>query len=125
MRLSQGKERGFTLVEVLVAFAILALTLVAAYGVFSDAARATANGEAHGTALALAQAKLAEIDAHPLDRSVTGSGEFDGRFAWRVEVHDLPGHGEADGDRPVTVKVVVEWDTGRALSLETIRLRRQ
>lgn len=127
MPVNRGNMRGFTLVEVLVAFAILAFTLAAAYGVFSDSARAVATGEDHGVALALAQSKLAESDALPADERRDGSGEFDDRFLWRIETEDLPDSAPAGTAalKPVLVRVTVEWDSGRSIALETIRLERE
>ena len=75
MTRKKGRDRGFTLIEVLVAFAILAFTLAAAYGVFADASRAVASGERYGVALALAESRLAEVDAAPADEVWAGAGE--------------------------------------------------
>lgn len=118
------RARGFTLVEVLVAFAILAFTLTAAYGVFSDAARAVAKGERYGVALALAESRLAAVDTLPVGDSWDGAGLFDETYRWEVETRPLPAE-LADTVRlePVAVTVTVRWDSGGPVTLETIRLR--
>lgn len=119
-----SRNRGFTLIEVLVAFAILAFTLAAAYGVFSDASRAVASGERYGEALALAEARIAEIDVAGPDEAWDGEGVFDGLYHWRVESRVLGA--EVAGNvrlEPVAITVTVNWDSGGPVTLETIRLR--
>ena len=61
----RGPDRGFTLIEILVAFTILALFLGAAFEVFSSAVRAAQVGDEYARALVLARSKLDEF-------SVTG-----------------------------------------------------
>jgi general secretion pathway protein I len=126
MTVRQGRDKGFTLIEVLVAFAILAFTLAAAYGVFADASRAVASGERYGVALALAESRLAEIDAAPADETWEGAGEFNGTHRWRVETRALPDSPAGrDQFEPVVVTVTVTWETGGPVALETIRLRQR
>ncbi|MDH3230462.1 MAG: prepilin-type N-terminal cleavage/methylation domain-containing protein [Alphaproteobacteria bacterium] len=126
MTVRPNRDAGFTLIEVLVAFAILAFTLAAAYGVFSDAARAVASGERYGVALALAESRLAAVDAAPAGEAWDDAGEFDGTYRWRVETRVLP-----DGPpvtvriEPVVVTVTVTWESGGPVALETVRLRRR
>jgi len=123
----RGRDRGFTLIEVLVAFAILAFTLAAAYGVFSDSVRAVASGERHGVALALAESRLAEIDAMPLDEAWDNEGDFNDIYRWSVETRSLPGTmREANaGFEPVLVSVTVTWEHGGRVALDTVRLKRR
>lgn len=119
-----ARDRGFTLVEVLVAFAILAFSLAAAYGVFSDASRSVAAGERYGLALALAEHRLAVVDAAPLDETWDGAGIYENIYRWEVETRAQP-DSVADSVRlvPVVVSVTVSWDGGGPVTLETIRLR--
>ncbi len=127
MTVSSGNRRGFTLVEVLVAFAILAMALTAAYGVFSDASRAVSSGERYAVALALAEARLAEIDAMPADGGWDGEGDFAEAYRWRIESRVLTdpaiAAAQEGGMATVLVTVTVTWETGGTVTLETIRLR--
>ena len=120
----RARDRGFTLLEVLVAFAILAFTLAAAYGVFSDASRSVASGERYGVALALAESRLAEVDAAAAAETWDGEGEFEDTYRWRVETRAMPdGAAENVPVEPVIVTVTVSWASGGPVTLETIRLR--
>ncbi len=126
MTARRGRDRGFTLIEVVVAFAILAFTLAAAYGVFADASRAVASGERYGVALALAESRLAEVDAAAAGDIWDGKGEFGESYFWRVETRALD-NGPPDNVRvePVVVSVTVNWEAGGPVVLETIRLRQR
>jgi prepilin-type N-terminal cleavage/methylation domain-containing protein len=75
MRTSSG-DRGFTLVELLVATVVLAIGLAAVAAAFSAATRAQGAALRTTTAARLAEAKLAEIQA-----TGTTSGGGEGTFA--------------------------------------------
>ena len=77
---------GFTLLEVIIAFAILALSWSVIAGVFSDGLRATERYETERTALQLAQSTLNGLETQmPLRVSET-QGRFDNGFRWHVVV---------------------------------------
>lgn len=54
-------EGGLTLVEVLIAFVILATTFLTVMGIFAQSARRNVDAGKHQAALALAQSKLEEL----------------------------------------------------------------
>ena len=89
---SRAGERGFTLVEVLVATVVVAIGLLAALTAFSMANRVVATSS-HDTVISfLAQQKLAEIQLlgpQELPTSAT-AGDFGPEFPqylWRLTVH--------------------------------------
>jgi general secretion pathway protein I len=87
LRGRNGRERGFSLLEVLVAFVILALVATALFRLFSGALGNMGAAADYSRAALVAESVLAETAAaQPLhEGSVTGSTEG-GRFAWTAKV---------------------------------------
>jgi general secretion pathway protein I len=84
---------GFTLLEVMVAVAILAMALVAALGSQSQGISLANEAKFTTTAAFLAQAKMAEIEAIAPDELASDSGDFGEDFPgynWKTEVADSP-----------------------------------
>ena len=81
MRIGRVSSKGFTLIEVLVAFLILAFSLGALMTLFSGSLRSVRLGEDYAHATALGQAQLALVDAHGLD----GIGVETGEIRWQRE----------------------------------------
>jgi general secretion pathway protein I len=78
-------ERGFTLVEALVAFAILALMLVALYGAIGTSLNGLARSARYEEAVLIAEGRLAELTAlRRLPPSLEGAVEGSGH-RWRIE----------------------------------------
>ena len=119
---------GFSLLEVLVAFTILAMLLGALFQVFSGGLRAASAGDSHTRATVIAQSRLAALGVgEPLQEGVT-SGTVEGGFHWRVIAHpyvddELPVG--AGIPRPFTVEIEVYWEEGgrsRSVSLTSVVL---
>ena len=134
----RGRQRGFTLLEVLVAFTILALIFGALFEVFAGGLTAARQGESYTRAILLAQSKLAEVTASDEFAIGEQSGFFDvnarlqdgPRFLWRVElVHyegDELGPTRRAPVQPYKLSVTVTWDdVGREqrVSLESMVLK--
>lgn len=120
---NRGNRRGFTLVEILVAFAILALTLAAVMQALSGGLRILSTSDAHSIALRIAETRLAEAGrSMPLESSVE-TGE-DGRYRWRLEITPYDGKAGPGSAIPsaYTVRVSVSWGGGRNLTLSTVKL---
>ncbi|HET6518572.1 MAG TPA: prepilin-type N-terminal cleavage/methylation domain-containing protein [Geminicoccaceae bacterium] len=118
---------GFTLIEVLIAFVILALALGALLPGFSTGLRGLDTADDYATAALLAESRLAAVGREePLEEGTT-AGEFDDRFRWRLDVTALPG-ADPDGVLPVLpygVVLTVSWDARddeRSVVIETLRL---
>jgi prepilin-type N-terminal cleavage/methylation domain-containing protein len=117
---------GFTLVESLVALVIAAAITIGAMEAVGAGLRAQGAGNAHLTAVSLAETKLAELTALPAD-SLSGErtvreGVFPPPFAaytWRGIIAGEPGSPALRG-----VGVVVSWPGGE-FSLETVVYRRR
>ena len=121
-------QRGFTLLEVLVAFSIAAMMLVALLQAFTDGLDSVARSESQGTALILAESTLdAAGGAEPL-RDGANREWIDGRFrigtAIRLHRDGLAADTAALPRVPYDVAVSVRWREGgreRSLSLTSIR----
>ncbi|MEW6691611.1 MAG: prepilin-type N-terminal cleavage/methylation domain-containing protein [Pseudomonadota bacterium] len=115
-----GLARGFSLLEVVVAFSILAMAMGVLMALFSQGLRNAQVARDYGRALVLAQSRLAEVGVTSPLRPGTEEG-LSGGLVWRVEVAELP----REGKHPlrayqVTVEVVA--GEGRAVTLHSMRL---
>ena len=118
---------GFTLVEVVVALAILAVSLGALLRIFSNDLSRASQIEAEVVANSLAQTLLARagID-QPLVNGET-SGQFNNGFRWRLRVAPYVDGQDATAAPEVArlLSALVSWQDGgieRSVSLATLRL---
>jgi len=117
---------GFTLVEVLIAFAILAVTLTALLQAFSQGLRSMEVAEDYATATMLARSKMAEIG--PLIAVEEGelTGEFENGWHWRVAI--VPYAGEEDTGQELEavrlfdVKVAIERNEVPLVELNSLQI---
>jgi len=82
---------GFTLLEVMIAMAILAIALVAVYQSQSQSISMAGSSHFLTTASLLAQGRMAEIDAVDPREEAAGNGDFGEAFPdyqWQVEIGD-------------------------------------
>jgi prepilin-type N-terminal cleavage/methylation domain-containing protein len=86
MRGDRGRVAGFTLIEVLVALAIVGLALAAVAGVFSNGLIGHETAAGAEDALALAEERLAIAATPGTLRPGTSKGVFAERFAWETTV---------------------------------------
>ncbi|MAC35446.1 MAG: general secretion pathway protein GspI [Haliea sp.] len=84
MRPANNKQRGFSLLEMLVAMAILGLALGVLYQAVSGATRNVRTDERYAYGVELARSLLAQYAVVPRSGLVR-SGETEGGFLWRVE----------------------------------------
>lgn len=93
------RHNGFTLLEVMVAIAILSIALVAVYGSQSQSVSLASEAKLKTTAPLLAQAKIAEIEETEARDLTSSSGDFGEDFPgyrWEVTVRDVPFFGEQE-----------------------------
>lgn len=122
-------SEGFTLIEVVVAFTILAFVIAATTNIFSTGFANIGVSDRYATAALLAQSRLAGIGVEsPLTEGVS-TGSFGEGFEWRNVVRAVRGiDDEATRRRrviPYDVEVTVFWRDGsesRSVSLATVRL---
>ena len=81
------RQRGFTLIEVVVAFVMLALVLSVSLEIFSRGMARAGDLDDRARALVVAQSQLAAAGAEePLKEGVTSGETGDRRFRWTVSV---------------------------------------
>ncbi len=131
MLLSRDASRaGFTLLEVLIAFAVLSMTLIAAYRLLGTGLRGSERAERVTFALLAAESKLAEIGGSTPLRAGRSGGALGGGYRWRAEVRrrrEPAAEASSAAAPPVAayeVSVTVSWGRRAAESvrLETLRL---
>ena len=86
------KGSGFTLLEVMIAIAIIAITLVAVFGSQSQSLSLANEAKFSTTAALLAQSKMAEIEAVNPEDLASDSGDFGENFPnyhWNLTVSDV------------------------------------
>jgi general secretion pathway protein I len=80
------KEAGFTVIEIIVALAILALSLSVLFGVISDGLLRTNQAAKMEQAVSLAQSLLAKVGTELPVRQGLVTGEFSDGFRWNVRM---------------------------------------
>ena len=123
-RTGRNRSRGgFTLLEVLVAFVILSVSLVALMRGFSSGLNAIGAAGDYQIATMLARSKIDEIG--PVIELTEGhhAGTFENGYAWQAEItaYDL-GQAEPFPVQGYQIAVTVQWQGGRTISLTSLRL---
>ena len=125
---SEGRERdgrgeagGFSLIEVVVALALLGMLLAG----LAQAVRGGLGGNARAisweAALALAESRLAAIGTEDALRAGTQQGSF-GALQWRSVVEEASRPDDPRLPPLWRLRVEVAWSDARPLVLETLRL---
>jgi general secretion pathway protein I len=104
---------GFTLLEVMVAMAIIAIALTAVLGSQSQSLSLAGEAKFSTTAAFLAQGKMAEIEAAKPADLTSGSGDFGEDFAgyrWNLSVNDVTlDEPKGVSDRLKQIDLTVSW----------------
>jgi general secretion pathway protein I len=126
------REPGFSLLEVLVAFAVLSISLTTILSVYSTALRSTASAARYATAMQFAESKISEITASNTMADVVDGGAFAERYEWIAVISPLewknPDNPVEHPLTPYRIGVEVYWSEAgrsRSVALSTVKLARQ
>lgn len=126
------RDNGFTLIEVLVAFMILALSLTVLLRIFSGGMSNVALSGDYARAMLLAETQLASTGVSEPLMTGTTEGEWDERFRWQRIVEPYHIQGKAPNPAPPAslfhIHVVVEWShkgRQREIRISSLRLQPQ
>lgn len=117
-------KAGFTLLEVIIALAILGIGFALAMELLATGVRSAKASEEYTQAVLLAQHKMAEVSvARDLTRAAD-RGELGGGFRWASEIRALEQAEELPG-RLYSVSVRISWPSRRgekSVNLQTLRM---
>jgi general secretion pathway protein I len=127
-----NRQQGFSLLEILMAFSILALSLVILLKIFSGGVNTAVIAEEYTAAVQIAESLMAGKAETPLQIGQTSGYEND-KYHWLVEVSPFqfnPENADPNNLKATLykVKVTVSWDNdnadsdGRTLQLTTLKL---
>ena len=134
MKRGRDKAPGFTLMEVVVAMAILSIGLVAIIELFGGGLRLGKVSEEYTKAAGFARIKMEEVFLAKSLAEGVQQGEFSNEYRWQVEVKrvDLLPPGRDTTYRPSValyrVRIDVLWKSGlkdRVASMESYRLLKE
>lgn len=130
-RLTRSEPRrgsaGFTLIEVVVTLAVIAVILVPIGSLVGAAVRGTHSLDDHLVLVETARAIEAGLPDRDGLKVGSMSGERDGQF-WRVDVTQFPGVLDAQAKTPwvpLLASIIVQTPDGTSLHVTTVRLGRK
>jgi general secretion pathway protein I len=89
-----GRSRGFTLLELLLAFVVFALSFSTVLEILSGSMRNTVRARHNSEAALTAQSLMDQVGLEmPLENGYTANGES-GEYAWELEIFDYANTGE-------------------------------
>jgi general secretion pathway protein I len=116
---------GFTLIEVLVAIAVLAVVLGAIGAVVGNTVKAIRSVDRRLPLLETAQSLIASLPARDALQPGTQSGTS-GEFRWRIDAvllnRNVPDDAKAGKWMPLAITVRVQGSEGPPMRLDTVRL---
>jgi general secretion pathway protein I len=125
----RNHSRGMTLLEILVAFVILSLTMAVILHIFSGGMRNSRSADTYSRAVFLAQSRLAAVGLERPLAPGEDAGQVGSNLQWRVTVVAMEDSGEADRllmpIRQYVVRAVVAWQEDghdKHIVLSTVRL---
>jgi general secretion pathway protein I len=129
--LKTNKQKGFSLLEILIAFSILALSLGILLKIFSAGVNTAVVAEDYTAAVQIAESLMAKTGVETSLQAGQDSGLENEKYHWLVEVSPFAFNPENVDATAITavlfkVKVIVSWGDdnadGRQVELTTLKL---
>ncbi len=132
MNARRRRQQGFTLLEVLLAFALFALVFATALQTLAGSSRNARLARDFTQAALHAQTLMDRVGITEALEEGNTSGEFDERFRWNLEItpFEIPTAADSGAGlfQPVDVfrvRAVVRWDETREAEFVSLRLRQK
>jgi general secretion pathway protein I len=126
---TENNERGFTLMEILVAMMVLTISMTVIMQLFSGGLRSARLSEDYQTALFHARAKLENILLMGELSEGTREGEIPGGYRWQTKVTIIsPDENKDTSLTPFHIDLNVSWQAGRggkSFRLSTLQLAKK
>lgn len=107
------KEEGFSLLEVVVALAIMAGGFLAVLQLYTMSVRSVRTSEKYLKATLLAQSKITELELNNFDvDKEAGEFRFEDGYRWKLEVlpYESPLNSEEENIQLSSIKLIVFWN---------------
>ncbi|MCX7082580.1 MAG: type II secretion system protein [Methylococcales bacterium] len=128
--MQQNKQQGFSLLEILIAFSILALSLGILLKIFAAGVNTAMIAENYTAAVQLSESLMAKAGVETPLQSGLSTGLENNLYNWQVEVSPFTLNSELTDTKTLTaelfkVKVTVNWgeDNARDRQVELITLK--
>lgn len=114
----RGQQQGFTLIEIIAAFTILAMTFMVVLEILSNSSANTIKSSERTEIALQASSKMAEIGVTIPIEEGTVSGEFDNGHRWDISMrpYDISYEGDTVMDfAPIElyhITLTIRWDYG-------------
>jgi general secretion pathway protein I len=122
---TRRNEKGFTLLEVIVAMALFAAGIVLVSQLFSGALRLSAGSRDASESVIYARQRMEEALLAPNPVAGTERGVFGGKYRWEVATDFVPQEEETPYDE-IRLRVAIRWLDGvdeRSVELSATRWR--
>jgi general secretion pathway protein I len=102
------KGKGFTLLEILVAFTLLAVTFGTIMQIIAGSAKSTQKATQNTKVAMLAQSKMDELGLLEVLEEGSTSGDFDDRTSWTIQITPFDAPYEGDNNQNITAVELME-----------------
>ena len=117
-------HRGFSLIEILVAFSIAAVALAIMFQIYSRGTRAAILGQEYTEAIAIAESRLDESGTLLSLNQPEYEGTELNKYTWKVRIDDYDADNSIDSISLKTIQVAVYWKSAggnHQISLQSLK----